>query len=108
MAVSGRRRVLPFDQQTFALRWLPTHCVGQPRVEPPTRFGRLWVAETSHVVVAVATAEEEYAFVSQRRECASQRDVSQRIERTEQGNLQDGQVCRRQSNHEWNESAVIE
>jgi hypothetical protein len=54
MAVSGRSRVLPIDQETLALRSLPTHCVGEPSVEPPTRLAKLGMPEASHVAIAIA------------------------------------------------------
>ncbi len=90
MAVPGRGRVLPLDELSLTLSRRLHHRVGEPHVKLPARLGGFRVAKASHVVIAVAAADEEYVFVSQWRKCAAQRKVFRWVERIEQRDLQDG------------------
>jgi hypothetical protein len=97
---------VPGGQAGVALGRGQGHGVGQPAVELGADRRRARIAVAAHVVVAHAAADDQHAFVAQRRQRLAVADVRLRVQAA-RGHLQHRHVGVGKGHHQRDEGAVV-
>ena len=101
-------RLRPIDQALVALGGRGFDAVRQPAVELLGRRAEAGIAVATHVVKAHAAADDQHAFVAQRRQRAAGFQVGPRIQVMAQRQLNHRDIRLREHQLQRNEQAMVE